>query len=394
MSTHGMSEQSMGEHGVSNRGLRTVIAGGGLVGLTTAAALRQIGHEVTVLEQAPAIRAVGAGIGMWPNALAQFDQIGIGDTIRDISECIDAWFFDPAGRPVRAAGYPESDHQFLLVPRPRLNDLLADAVGRDRIATSTRLLGFTENEDEVVVHLEDGSDLRADLLIGADGVYSRVRAVLLPASDAREHAGHVAWRAVVPAGDERPEGTVLTIGDARTRGGYSRLGEGRTMWMVNQFDAGELTGSKRDRALARARNLTRSGAAGEAGWQDELLAMIEATPEEVILENRIMLVPPLDRWTSGRVALIGDAAHGLSPHISAGGTLGVEDVTVLSAALQTEPVLRDALTSYERARIPRFEQVRKLSDDVENALGADEFAARYAAFSHWMLNTAPAGTGR
>jgi salicylate hydroxylase len=166
------------------------------------------------------------------------------------------------------------------------------------------------------------------------------------------------------------------------------------MWMVNQFDAGELTGSKRDRALARARNLTRSGADGEAGWQDELLAMIEATPEEVILENLIMLVPPLDRWTSGRVALIGDAAHGLSPHISAGGTLGVEDVTVLSAALQAEPALRAALRSYERTRIPRFEQVRRLSDDVETALGADEFAARYAAFSHWMLNTAPAGTER
>jgi salicylate hydroxylase len=379
----------MSEHSFSDRGPRTVIAGGGLVGLTTAAALRQIGHEVTVLEQAPAIRAVGAGIGMWPNALAQFDQIGIGDTIRDISERIDAWFFDPSGRPVRAAGYPESDHQFLLVPRPRLNDLLADAVGRDRITTGTRLLGFAENEDEVVVRLDDGSDLRADLLIGADGVYSRVRAGLLPASDAREHAGHVAWRAIVPAGAERPEGTVLTIGDARTRGGYSRLGEGHTMWMVNQFDAGELTGSKRDRALARARNLTRSGGDGEAGWQDELLAMIEATPEEVILENQIMLVPPLDRWTSGRVALIGDAAHGLSPHISAGGTLGVEDVTVLSAALQSEPTLRDALTSYEMTRIPRFEQVRKLSDDVQNTVGADEFAARYAAFSHWMLNTAP-----
>ncbi|MFD4633767.1 FAD-dependent oxidoreductase [Streptomyces sp. NPDC058284] len=109
-----------------------------------------------------------------------------------------------------------------------------------------------------------------------------------------------------------------------------------------QFDAGELVGSKRDRALLRARNVA------ESGWHDELLEMIAATPEESILENQIMLVPELRRWTTDRVALIGDAAHGLSPHIAVGGTLGMED-----------------------------------------ADGAAESAERYAAFTHWVINTAP-----
>ncbi|MEV7395111.1 MULTISPECIES: FAD-dependent monooxygenase [unclassified Streptomyces] len=363
--------------------MRTVIVGGGLVGLTTAASLKLVGHEVTVLEQAPEVRAAGAGIGLWPNALREFDRIGVGTAVRALGSEIDTWFHDAAGRRIRAAGFDVSDHRFLLVPRPALNGLLADAVGRDRIRLDAHATGYTEDEAEAVVHLSDGSELRADLLIGADGVYSRVRAQLVPGSDAAPHAGHYAWRALVPAGDERPEGTVLTVGEDRTRGGYARVSDGQTMWMVNQFEAGPLTGTKRDRALHRARNLA------EAGWHDDLLRMIARTPEEAILENQIMFVPPLGRWTSERVALIGDAAHGLSPHISAGGTLGIEDAGVLRACLAAEPDTAKALAQYEAERTARFDQVRVHADAVERAADAEEFAARYAAFSHWMLTTAP-----
>lgn len=363
--------------------MHVVIAGGGLVGLTTAASLRRIGHEVTVLEQAQEIRAAGAGIGLWDNALRELDEIGIGAEVRAVGHEIDAWFFGPGGQPLRAEGTEDSDYRFLLVPRAPLNNLLADAIGRDRITLDARAVGFTERSNGVDVHLAGGDTIAADLLIGADGVYSKVREQLLPGSEARHHANHYAWRAIVRAGDERPEGTVLTIGKEGTRGGYSRVAEGQTMWMVNQFEVGELVGSKRDRALRRARNLA------EAGWHDDLLRMIADTPEEVILENRIMLVPPLPHWTSDRVALIGDAAHGLSPHIAAGGTLGIEDVTVLRAALTAAPSVGDALKQYEHARMTRFEQVRAFSANVEHAEGPAEFARHYAAFSHWMLTTAP-----
>ena len=364
--------------------MHTVIAGGGLVGLTTAATLRRIGHDVTVLEQAPEIRAAGAGIGLWRNALREFDHIGVGDDVRAMGHEIDTGFFDAAGRPLRAAGYGDDDHRFLLAPRPALNTLLADAIGRDRIRLNAHLAGFTEDEDGVAIKLGDGDIVRADLLLGADGVHSKVRAQLLPDSEAYDHVGHFAWRAIVPAGDERPEGTVLTIGRDRTRGGYSRVGLGQTMWMINQFDAGELVGSKRDRALRRARNLA------DHGWHDDLLRMIADTPEDSILENQIVYVPPLPRWTSDRVALIGDAAHGLSPHIAAGGTLGIEDAGVLRSELTSGSSVGEALKRYEAARRPRFDRVRELSADVENADGAAEFAERYAAFSHWMLSTAPA----
>lgn len=364
--------------------MRIVIVGAGLVGLTTAASLRLDGHEVTVLERAPQVRAAGAGIGLWSNALRELDHIGIGEAVRRMGEEIDTWFFDPAGRPLRAAGRAAADHRFLLVPRPELNSLLADTVGRDRLRLGAAVTGFTEHDTHVAVHLADGGDLRADLLVGADGVYSRVRAALLPGSDAVEHVGHYAWRAVVASAGERPEGTVLTIGPDGTRGGYARVAEGRTMWMINQFDAGEPEGGKRDRALRRARLLA------EAGWHDDLLEMIARTPEEAILENRITLVPELPSWTGRRVVLVGDAAHGLSPHIAAGGTLGIEDAGVLRTELAAGPDTAAALARYEEARTARFATVREHSAAVEHAEGAAEFAERYAAFSHWMLTTAPA----
>ncbi|GAA2795389.1 FAD-dependent monooxygenase [Crossiella cryophila] len=364
--------------------MRTVIVGAGLVGLTTAASLRLIGHEVTVLEQAPEVRAAGAGIGLWDNALREFDLLGIGERVRRLGEPVDAWFFDAAGRPERAAGYGPDAYRFLMVPRPELTTLLADAAGRDRIRLGTHVTGFTEQDTHVVAHLGDGTRLAADLLIGADGVYSEVRAAMLPGSAAVPHAGHHAWRAVVPAGAERPEGTMVTIGSARTRGGYTRVAADRTMWWVSQFDAGELVGGKRDRALLRARNVAGSG------WHEELLAMIAATPEESILENRIMRVPELPHWTTGRVMLIGDAAHGLSPHIAAGGTLGIEDAGVLRAELARGSGLAEPLARYDNARRARFDQVRAHADAVEQADGAAKSAERYAAFSHWMLGTAPA----
>ncbi|MFI5775877.1 FAD-dependent oxidoreductase [Nocardia sp. NPDC051570] len=368
---------------MNSKVMSIVIVGGGLVGLTAAASLRRIGHEVTVLEQAPEIRAVGAGISLWPNALREFDRFGIGAEVAAMGREVDAWFFDPAGRAQRPAGYDDSAFRFLFVPRPRLSTVLADAVGRTRITLGARVTGYTETDDKVVAHLDNGASVHADLLIGADGVYSRVRAQLLPDSEARPHVGNFAWRAVVPAGDERPEGTVLTLGPERIRGGYSRITETETMWFISQFGTGTLTGGKRDRALERARHLA------EGGWHEDLLRMIAATPEQSILENQIMVVPALPRWTSRRVALIGDAAHGLSPHIAAGGTLGIEDVGVLRNALETTPNLRNALISYEQLRMLRFERVRTLADEVENADGPAESARRYAAFSHWMLTTAP-----
>jgi 2-polyprenyl-6-methoxyphenol hydroxylase-like FAD-dependent oxidoreductase len=207
-----------------------------------------------------------------------------------------------------------------------------------------------------------------------------VRSALLPGYAAQEHQGHHVWRGMLAAGDEPEEGSVLTVGQLRTRGGYTRTYGDQVVWMVNQFDSPAPAGTKQEEALTRAAHLS------ENGWNDALIRLIERTPEAQILHNQIMFVPSLPVWTSNRVALIGDAAHALSPHISAGGTLGVEDVHVLVHALQSTSKMGEALSLYERNRIPHYERVRELAYAVELAPDAQSYALEYARFSHWMLN--------
>ncbi|MFI1912558.1 FAD-dependent oxidoreductase [Nocardia sp. NPDC020380] len=360
-----------------------IIAGAGIVGLTTAVRLSQMGVHVLVCEQAPEIRAAGASIGLWRNALDVLDDAGLGAAIDALGTPIATWFYDTTGTPHRDPAYADADHEFLLVPRRQLNELLADTVGRGSIRLGARLIGFEETADSVTAEFADGTRATADLLIGADGVYSRVREHLFPGTDAYEHTGHHAWRATVPAGSGPAAGTILTVGDHRSRGGFTRTYGDTIMWMVNRFDCPPLTGTKREQALEVA------GFLNDNGWNDALLDLIDATPEDAILHNQIMFVPTLPRWTSDRVALIGDAAHGLSPHIAAGGTLGIEDVGVLTHALTGHAALPEALRAYESDRLPRYRTVHEHSREVEQAGDAGVYAHRYAAFSHWMLTERP-----
>jgi 2-polyprenyl-6-methoxyphenol hydroxylase-like FAD-dependent oxidoreductase len=364
----------------TGRKLRVVVAGGGLVGMTAGIAFRRLGAEVRVVEQAPEIRAAGASINLWKNALDVFDDLGIGQLIRPIGAPVEAWFYDAAGHGYRAPGFDPEDYAFTLFPRPELNKILADAVGHENIILNSKVVSFEEGADNVKIVLSDGKTLEADLLIGADGVYSTVRQQLLPGYPAMEHKGHHVWRAVVPSGNQPPVNTILTVGLDRTRGGFAKTSGNNVFWMINQFNSTQPTGTKKEEALRRAQNLN------DGGWGEPLIRLIESTPEEQILFNQIMYVPELPSWVSTRVALIGDAAHGLSPHIAAGGALGIEDVIVLTNAINAETDLLNALKRYEARRMPYFETVRRFSDDVEQSKDSRDFAGRYAAFTHWMLN--------
>jgi salicylate hydroxylase len=153
--------------------------------------------------------------------------------------------------------------------------------------------------------------------------------------------------------------------------------------MVNQFDCPPLTGTVKEQALRRAGNLN------DNGWGEPLRRLIARTPDDRILRNQIMVVPRLPGFTRPRIALIGDAAHGLSPHISAGGSLGIEDVGVLARLLAGRSGLRPALAAYDADRLPRYDTVHKLSAAVEQSRTAEEYARHYAAFSRWMLAEAP-----
>src|ERR1700761_5745345 len=174
--------------------MRVIVAGGGIVGLTTGIAFKSLGWDVLVCEQAPEIRAAGAAIGLWPNALDVFDEFGVGKQLREIGVTVETWFHDACGQRVRAPGFGAADHEFQLLPRPELNRRLAEAVGADNLRVGTKVVSFVEHADRVDATLSDGSIESADLLVGADGVYSAVRAQLVPGHAAQAHRGHHVWR--------------------------------------------------------------------------------------------------------------------------------------------------------------------------------------------------------
>jgi 2-polyprenyl-6-methoxyphenol hydroxylase-like FAD-dependent oxidoreductase len=360
---------------------RVLIAGGGIVGLTAAIALRRTGTDVVVFEQAPEIRAIGASIGLWENALRAFDFLGVGDDVRRIGRPAEMVFHDPSGHLLTTPEFGPEDHSYLLVGRPQLNDLLADAVGRERIRLLHRVEAFDESADGVTIHLSNGTTETGDLLIGADGVFSAVRGQLAPEARVREHIGHLSWRAILPQTPTRIERDVLVIGHERCRGGYLRRpGEG-AFWLVAQFESPPLAESARTECLLRAARLD------DGGWNSQLRELIAATPEDSILFNQTMIVPPPDRWASRRAVLMGDAAHGMSPHVTAGASLGVQDPVVLVRCLDEAPELAAALAAYEADRNPHYAEAQRLSAAVERYATPAEFAHSYAAFSHWMIRS-------
>ncbi|MGN9787718.1 FAD-dependent monooxygenase [Nonomuraea sp. ZG12] len=359
--------------------MRAVVIGAGIVGLTSGLALRRAGIEVVIYEHAPEIRAAGAGLGLWANALAVFDELGIGAEVRAIGKPSEMYFHDPAGRLLETPEFGVEDHRYLLVHRAKLNDLLADAVGRENIRLSTGFDAYDEHADHVTVRLTDGSTENADVLVGADGAYSAVRERLVPGAVAQEHPGHHVWRAVIPTtGHTVPEDRLI-LGTDGCRGGYVRTHDGHVYWLLNQFNSPEPSGTRKQQALERVVHLQ------EGGGNALLTELIAATPEEQILHNQIMLVPPLPHWVSARVVLAGDSAHAMSPHITAGATLGIEDAALLGRLLSTAGDVPAALAAYEADRIPRYAHVARLSAAVEHAPTPQEFARHYAAFSHWMI---------
>lgn len=359
---------------------RAVVAGGGVVGLTTGLALRQAGFETLVCEQESEIRGVGAALGLWANALAVFDRLGVGGTIRAAGAPSAIRYQDPAGQVMDEYYGDLADVDYLMVTRQRLNELLAAALSADELRTGARVTGYRDHDDGVTVEFADGSTEEADLLVGADGVYSRVREQLSPGSAAQEYPGHLAWRGIV-AESAIPEITVerFVVGRERTRGGVVRSGGGTAFWVLAQLGSPPTTRSAKEEALARVPHLY------DGGWPFPLREAIDATPEDRVVSNRVMALPLQSRWVSAHVALAGDSAHAVSPHITSGASLGIEDALVLADHL-TQADVPAALRAYEADRLPRYAEVYRWVDEV--AAAADEphlYAKEFFDFVRWML---------
>jgi 2-polyprenyl-6-methoxyphenol hydroxylase-like FAD-dependent oxidoreductase len=331
-----------------------LIIGGGIGGLTTAVALRRAGIEAEVYERAAELREVGAGLSLWRNALVALDRIGLGRAIRDHAvPYVNAGLRRSDGRLLVAASMDrliaELGEVAVVLHRAVVQKVLADALGRDRIHLGKACTGIEQDASGVTATFADGSQVRGDGLIGADGMHSVIRAALHGQAPPR-YSGYTAWRAVVPFDHAR-----LTIGETWGRGsrfGQVPLADGQVYWFAtNNTAEGQ---HAPDSEKAECERLFR-------GWHDPIPALVDVTPSSAIIRSDICDRPPLTSWSAGRVTLVGDAAHPMTPNLGQGACQAIEDAVVLAAVARESSGLASAWRTYESRRIRRTTEIARAS---------------------------------
>src|SRR5262245_28157120 len=338
---------------------RVLVAGGGIGGLTAALALLRRGCDVEVYEQAPELKEVGAGLQLAANGTHALYALGIGEELKALSceaesKEIRIWnsgerwkLHDLCKVSIERYGYP-----YLTVYRPDLLGLLERAVRRekpDAIRLGAKCVGFRQTETHVTLNLEGGASVSADALIGADGVHSRIRQGLF-GPDRPEFTGVVAWRGIVPM-DQLPGHMARMVGTNWVGPGghvvHYPLRGGKVMNFVGALE----------RSDWRVESWSARGTQGElsadfAGWHDDVHALIGNIP--VPYKWALMVRAPMERWTLGRVSLLGDACHSMVPFLAQGANMAIEDGFILARALTEgrEPI-QERLFRYENARRER-----------------------------------------
>lgn len=358
---------------------RVIVAGAGMVGLCSALALRRAGFEVAVRERAPEIRETGAALGVWQHTITELERLGLGSRLSEIrAEPSFERYRDPTGALIDVRDMPPGR----TVLRRRLSDLLCSVVGEESIRTGMEVVDYSDNGADVTVHYANGHQEHGDLLVGADGLNSRVRRKLIPGSECHSYEeGHRVWRAVLPFDGDLGDG-YLTIGRDSTRGAVTRLSDGSCFWVLAQLGVtSEVAGDPKHEALARVENLY------DGDTDCPLRNIIMATPRESVIYGEVAVVPEIPRWKGQRVVLAGDAAHAMSPHIGSGASLGIEDAHVLGEWLACSDI-SSALDGYEADRIARYKLVREHAKAMALAQTPKDYVKRFSRFVNWLNDTA------
>lgn len=367
---------------------RIAVVGSGIGGLAAAAFLSRAGADVTVYEQAPELREVGAGLIVPPNAVRLLRRLGGLDRLRSASVPMEVgWEFRRwADGTVLFSQRLGDDCERLYGERPYLAhraDLLSvvrEAVADDALRLGARLVEVRRRSGDVVLEFADGSSATADVVVGADGVHSLVRDAVVPPAPPR-FSGLCAYRCLVAAEHaphfaRRPVQT-LWLGPGRHLVHYP-VSAGRLVNVV-AFAPSEDWTTESWSARGRVEDL-----AGEfAEWDPRLGRLIGAADStgRWALYDR----DPLSTWTSGPIALLGDAAHPMFPFLAQGAAQAIEDAAVLARCLAEDPGRPEAaLARYERTRLPRATEVQLRSRGRQHSNhlpDGPEQRARDAAFA-------------
>lgn len=314
------------------------IAGAGIGGLALGCALHHLGQPFRIFEKSPALVPAGAGIALADNALRALEHTGHAAAVRAEGLPIRrAEICDPRGRVI--AGVGELPFPVLVMPRTALQRALLGPIA-GAVECGRTVAGYDQDASDVLVRFDDGASLRADLLIAADGLHSAVRRVMRGAEPPR-YSGQTSWRAIVEA--TVPERMTESWGPG-LRFGIVPLRQGLVYWFaVATAPAGGTDGAD---IIAELRQRF-------AGWHAPIDDLLARTPAASVLRTDIYDRRPIRKWIDGRVALLGDAAHPMTPNLGMGGCQAIEDAAVLADAIATGGADPGALLAYQRRRLKR-----------------------------------------
>ena len=337
------------------------IIGAGIAGLAVAVALRQIGVSSTIYEQAPAFRRIGAAINMTPNAVKVLDGLGVGNALREKSHTAEfrvSRTWDTGEETSRVILGDNAKARYgvapLMLHRADLMAVLESSVKANTIKFGKKLTTFRNYGKKIRLLFEDKTTVDAFRVIGADGVHSVVREVLFGREKPR-FTGMSAYRTILPIDQAKgydisnfikwwgpiPESQIVT----------NAVNKKKELFLFASMPETSLV----DESWSMSGDVERVKEYF-SGYHEDIRKVVNSITkiDKTALYDR----KPLDRWSKGRVTLLGDACHAMVPFMAQGAAMGLEDAAILARCVEKYPDWIEALTHYEATRISRTSKIQ------------------------------------
>jgi salicylate hydroxylase len=365
-----------------------LIAGAGIGGLAAAASLLARGIDCDVYEQAPELKEIGAGLWLSVNGAKVLFALGLEPGIRASvleadERAVRLW---DSGRKwtLFKRGVSPAAHAPFVMLRAQLHAVLIDAVNKLKpgiIQLNKRVTGYTEQGGKVTLQFADGTNAQGDVLVGADGLHSKIREKTLGETPGR-FTNALAWRGLVPMERLKPHHREALTATTWV-GPTAHVTVYPARWQAT--DLMTFSGQV-ERSDWRLESWSEKGTVAECvndfkGWHPDVVEIIENT--ESLHKWGLFVRDPLPQWSKGRVTLLGDACHSMVPYLGQGVNMAIEDAGVLARCLEKYPDPVVALAKYQDARLERTTKVAARSADMQHtfhnpALAQPDTAAAYA----------------
>ena len=348
--------------------LKIHVIGGGIAGLTAALALGKHGFPVVVFEQSEQFDEVGAGITIGPNASRVLLALGLEERLAPHvwtprhAGVLNFMTGEPVSYALRGDSYvSEFGAPFWHIHRADLLNVLLDALADDagvQLRPGHRITRITQSGGKVASDFANGVSHSCDVLVACDGIKSVTRETVFPGTPA-EFTGYVAWRGLVDLdrlpGFEIDPDFALYAGPGKIVGRYAL----RSRSLMNYVAISTKDDWREEGWTVRSEVAEVASEFGD--WCDDVQRLIRATPPDRCFKWALHVREPLESWVNGRVALLGDAAHPMTPFLGLGAGIGIEDAMVLARAFSLSDDWQTALARYEKARVAHAAYAQRAS---------------------------------